>query len=112
MTTARATSWIDATDRKLLNLLQSKCPLVERPFDVLADQLEIGPDEVIVRRWERAIPQYVIGHPTVMKAVDALEEAQPGLHVGGNFRGGISVGDCVSRACESAQKIAASLAGA
>ncbi len=49
MTTAKATSWIDATDRKLLNLLQSKCPLVERPFDVLADQLEIGPDEVIDR---------------------------------------------------------------
>ena len=49
MTTAKATSSMDSTDRKLLNLLQSKCPLGERPFDVLADQLEIGPDEVIDR---------------------------------------------------------------
>ena len=49
MTTAKATSSMDSTDRKLLNLRQSKCPLGERPFDVLADQLEIGPDEVIDR---------------------------------------------------------------
>lgn len=90
----------------------------DRLIDAVVDELRdlmgmtVAPDEVIVRRWERAIPQYVIGHPTVMNAVDALEEAQPGLHVGGNFRGGISVGNCVSRACESAQKIAASLAGA
>jgi DNA-binding Lrp family transcriptional regulator len=49
MTTAKATSSMDATDRKILNLLQSECPLVERPFDALAEQLEIGPDEVIDR---------------------------------------------------------------
>ena len=45
-----------------------------------------------------------------MNAVDAVEQAQPGLYVGGNFRGGISVGDCVSRAYETAHKIGAWLA--
>ncbi|MDA0335125.1 MAG: protoporphyrinogen oxidase [bacterium] len=71
--------------------------------------IETAPDEIILRRWERAIPQYVMGHPQVMSAIDAVEQAQPGLLVGGNFRGGISVGDCVSRAFEAAQKIAAHL---
>ena len=49
MTTTKATSSIDAADRKLLNLLQSECPLVERPFDVLAGELEIEAEEVIDR---------------------------------------------------------------
>lgn len=49
MTTTKATSSIDTTDRKLLNLLQSECPLVERPLDVLAGELGIGADEVINR---------------------------------------------------------------
>lgn len=68
--------------------------------------IEAKPDEIVLRRWERAIPQYVMGHGTAMGAVDNLEQSQPGLYVGGNFRGGISVGDCVSRASETARKIA------
>lgn len=67
--------------------------------------IEPAPDEVVVRRWQRAIPQYVLGHADVMTAVDDVEQSHPGLHVGGNFRGGISVGDCVSRACETADKL-------
>jgi len=84
----------------------------DRLIDAVRDELrdlmgiETAPDEVILRRWKRAIPQYVMGHPQVMSAIDAVEQAQPGLIVGGNFRGGISVGDCVSRAFEAAQKIA------
>lgn len=70
-----------------------------------------APDVVLLRRWERAIPQYVMSHPQVMQQVDRLEQQQPGLHVGGNFRGGISVGDCVSRACEAAGRMAQRLAG-
>jgi oxygen-dependent protoporphyrinogen oxidase len=87
-----------------------------RLIDAVGDELRdlmgitVAADEVIVRRWDRAIPQYVIGHPALMNAVDAVEQAQPGLYVGGNFRGGISVGDCVSRAYETAHKIGAWLA--
>lgn len=81
--------------------------LVQAVQEELADLMGIRtkPDEVIVRRWQRAIPQYILGHAQVMEAMDAVEQAQPGLHVGGNFRGGISVGDCVSRAAEAAQRI-------
>jgi protoporphyrinogen/coproporphyrinogen III oxidase len=82
--------------------------LIEAVRDELRDLMgiETAPDEVILRRWERAIPQYVMGHPQVMSDLDAVEQAQPGLFLGGNFRGGISVGDCVSRASEAARKIA------
>jgi oxygen-dependent protoporphyrinogen oxidase len=56
-----------------------------------------------VTRWQRAIPQYVLGHLELMAKVGRLEHRVPGLFVSGNFRGGISVGDCVI----SSERIAA-----
>ncbi len=40
---------MDLTDRKLLNLIQSKFPMVERPYQELGVELEIGEEEVISR---------------------------------------------------------------
>ena len=40
---------MDLIDRKLLNLIQSKFPMVERPYLELAGELEIGEEEVIAR---------------------------------------------------------------
>lgn len=86
--------------------------LIEAVAGELRDLMGIqpGPDEAIVHRWPQAIPQYLVGHIGIMAEVDALEQRCPGLFVGGNFRGGISVGDCVSRASETAQRLAALVA--
>ena len=40
---------MDLIDRKLLNLIQSKFPMVDRPYLELAEELEIGEAEVISR---------------------------------------------------------------
>ena len=40
---------MDLIDRKLLNLIQSKFPMVDRPYLELGEELEIGEDEVISR---------------------------------------------------------------
>ena len=40
---------MDLTDRKLLNLIQSKFPMVERPYQELGEELEIGEEEIISR---------------------------------------------------------------
>ncbi len=40
---------MDLTDRKLLNLIQSRFPLVERPYLALAEELGIGEGETISR---------------------------------------------------------------
>lgn len=40
---------MDLTDRKLLNLIQSKFPMVERPYQELGEELGIGEKEVIDR---------------------------------------------------------------
>lgn len=56
-------------------------------------------------RWDRAIPQYDLGHRKVMAMVDALEASHPGLVVCSNYRGGIAVGDCVKNGKAVAERI-------
>ncbi len=77
----------------------------------LADLLQITapPDEVVIRRWQRAIPQYQIGHRALMAALEQTEARHPGLFLHGNFRGGISVGDCIEQSGHIAARLGAHL---
>lgn len=45
--------------------------------------------------WPRSIPQYSPGYDRVLNVFEELEMDHPGLHLAGNFRGGISVPDCI-----------------
>jgi oxygen-dependent protoporphyrinogen oxidase len=46
-------------------------------------------------RWNKAIPQVNLGHEDVLAELEKLEKENPGLKFAGNYRGGISVGDCL-----------------
>jgi oxygen-dependent protoporphyrinogen oxidase len=54
--------------------------------------------------WSRAIPQYNIGYIEHEKYFDAFEKNNPGIILSGNYRGGISVGDCIKNAEEVVRK--------
>jgi protoporphyrinogen/coproporphyrinogen III oxidase len=58
-----------------------------------------------VTSWKHAIPQYVDGHLNRMKTIDEIETAKPGLFYCANYRGGISVGDCVKSAYGVVERI-------
>lgn len=78
---------------------------------VLSDLRELmgvtkDPDLVYIRRWPRAIPQYDVGHLDIVRTLESVEAEIPGLHITGNFRGGISVSDCVKSARAVASGIA------
>ena len=73
--------------------------------------LQTRPDHQVLFRWPRAIPQYQVGHQRLMEAVEACEVQHPGLYLGGNFRGGISVADCVKSAHALADRVAGAFAG-
>ncbi len=45
--------------------------------------------------WSKAIPQYNIGYIEHEKAFEEFENKFPGFILAGNYRGGISLGDCV-----------------
>ncbi len=47
------------------------------------------------RMWNKAIPQYNIGYIEHENYFEQFEKDNPGLFISGNFRGGISVGDCM-----------------
>jgi len=62
-----------------------------------------------VSRWQKAIPQYEIGHLDIIAAIENFERRMPGMIVGGNYRGGIAVGDCVVQSRVIADRILARL---
>ena len=68
--------------------------------DVIAQFQEImgiGPGPVFVKEkmWPRAIPQYTLGYIEHERYFEAFERQHPGIFLSGNYRGGISVGDCI-----------------
>lgn len=82
----------------------SEPELVERVIADLRPLLRISgaPQLARVTRWDRAIPQYELGHLERLARIDARLEALPGLHLRANWRDGISVGDCISNSAELA----------
>jgi oxygen-dependent protoporphyrinogen oxidase len=48
------------------------------------------------RMWERAIPQYTLGYIEHERYFEKFEQHNPGIFLSGNYRGGISVGDCIT----------------
>ncbi|MFK7909409.1 MAG: protoporphyrinogen oxidase [Akkermansiaceae bacterium] len=55
--------------------------------------------------WSKAIPQYGLGYQSVLDALENVEKEHSGLHFAGNYRGGISVGDCIVNGLELGKRI-------
>ncbi len=87
----------DMEDNKVINMV----------FDELKPimGLNTDPDMVKIYRWNRAIPQYLLGHPAKMDLIDNKLRAYPGLYVTGNAYKGIGMNDCVANSYELADEI-------
>jgi oxygen-dependent protoporphyrinogen oxidase len=53
----------------------------------------------------RALPQYNLGHSQIVKSLDALTAAVPGLFLAGNYLSGPSIGACVEQADRTAEAV-------
>ena len=53
------------------------------------------PEFIAYKKWKKAIPQYNIGYIEHENYFSDFESKNPGLFIDGNFRGGISIGDCI-----------------
>lgn len=71
--------------------------LINKVIGELKETMGISSDPVFIRKkfWEKAIPQYNIGYIEHERYFEKFEKDFPGIFLGGNYRGGISVGDCV-----------------
>jgi oxygen-dependent protoporphyrinogen oxidase len=61
--------------------------------------------------YERAIPQYNLGHAQRMKTLETASANFPGLFFAGNYLRGPAIGACVEQAQEVASQVAARMAG-
>ncbi|AMW06610.1 hypothetical protein GEMMAAP_06345 [Gemmatimonas phototrophica] len=85
--------------------------LLERVLLDLRQLLGVRGEPVFAKHvyWSRAIPQYTVGYQSVKDAADLTEQQNPGLYLAGNFRNGVSVGDCVASGQQVAERVAAYL---
>jgi protoporphyrinogen/coproporphyrinogen III oxidase len=56
--------------------------------------------------WQRALPQYNIGHQRMVSALGDLTARTPGIFLAGNYFAGPSIGACVENANEVARNVA------
>jgi oxygen-dependent protoporphyrinogen oxidase len=84
-------------DNRLIRLVTDELRLI----------MGVNADPVYSRiaRWDRAIPQYNLGHLSIIERIERFERQHPGLFLSGNFRGGISVGDCVINSDKTARRV-------
>lgn len=68
-------------------------------------KIKSQPIQISKRYWAKAIPQYNIGYVEHENFFDHFEKDNKGIILGGNYRGGISVGDCIKNAEIVAHKI-------
>lgn len=80
--------------------------LVARVMQDLGRILGVRGDPVWrhVSFWTAAIPQYRLDHGRVFDALAATEQRFPGLSFIGNYRGGISLGACMTSGLESGSR--------
>jgi len=82
--------------------------LVKTVLADLAPLLHIQGEPVFrnVIRWERAIPQYHGDYRAVLELCEQIERECPGLYLAGNYRGGISLEDCLINGARVADQAA------
>lgn len=68
-------------------------------------KIDSDPEFVKIRRWEKAIPQYNLGYIEHERYFESFEHNNPGVFLSGNFRGGISVGDCFKNSSLTASRV-------
>lgn len=81
--------------------------LINMVFDELSPLLSLReePDMVRVYRWERAIPQYVMGHSEKLEYIGERLKSYPGLYLTGNAYRGVGMNDCIENGYKIADEI-------
>ncbi|MCX7797601.1 MAG: protoporphyrinogen oxidase [Melioribacter sp.] len=71
--------------------------LIEIVIDEFKEIMNIKGEPVLVKYklWEKAIPQYNLGYIEYERYFEKFERENHGIYLSGNYRGGISVGDCI-----------------
>ncbi|AFN73848.1 protoporphyrinogen oxidase [Melioribacter roseus P3M-2] len=74
-----------------------KSDLIKKVLSEFHQIMNIKGEPVLIENklWQKAIPQYNLGYIEHEKYFEVFEENHRGIYLRGNYRGGISVGDCI-----------------
>lgn len=78
---------------------------VRKDLSAILGGLDGPPEEAVVYRHAKGIPQYRLGHLDRVAAIESALGGEPGLHVAGNAYRGIGVNDCVREARALAERL-------
>lgn len=81
--------------------------LIDMVLSELKDILKIGaePEYIKIFRWQKAIPQYLVGHHKILEQLEIHLSNHKGLYLTGNSYRGVSVNDCIANSFELANRI-------
>jgi len=81
--------------------------IINRSIKEFSEIMNAQGEPVLVeyKKWHKAIPQYNLGYIEHENYFNEFELNFPGIFLSGNYRGGISVGDCVKNSELVANKI-------
>lgn len=68
-------------------------------------KIEAEPTYDHLTHWEKAIPQFEVGHSEILQRIEHFEKKES-ITISGNFRSGVSVGDCVKFGRQLAENLA------
>ena len=71
--------------------------------------VETAPAFHQIVRWDKAIPQYHLGHLERVARIEERAAQHPGLFLGGNAYRGVALNDCVEQAGVLAARVEKSL---
>jgi oxygen-dependent protoporphyrinogen oxidase len=102
-------SFVGGAGREALVALDDAA-LIRLVCEELGEMLRItaAPQLARVYRWERANPQYLVGHLARVDAMEQLLAPYPGLFLTGSAYRGVGVPDCVHQGTQTAERILAS----
>ena len=80
-------------------------------FDELKPVMGLTSDPEMVRiyRWDKAIPQYLLGHSRILGTIEENLAHYPGLYLTGNAYRGIGINDCIENSYRIADEILAKI---
>jgi protoporphyrinogen/coproporphyrinogen III oxidase len=88
---------------------QDEATLIDIARNELRDIMGITATPVLARayRWTKSNPQYNVGHGALIKEIDQLVSAHPGLYLAGAAYRGSGIPDCIQSGVDTAAKIIA-----
>jgi oxygen-dependent protoporphyrinogen oxidase len=94
-----------ATDPDITELHEEKLAAIVAEENARILGITGPPVEIAVWKYERALPQYNLGHGHIVETIRDAERNSPGLFFAGNYLEGPAIGKCVENGFQTAEAV-------